>query len=70
MTEGNVDRLSRQRLLKASEVAQILNISKAFAYKLMKTGALRAVQIEGARRVREQDLEAYIENNIQPKFFA
>ena len=70
MTTGSVERLSRQRLLKASDVAEILNISKAFAYKLMQSGALPTVRIEGARRVRAEDLDAYIDENIQPRLFA
>lgn len=53
-------------LLKAFEVAQKLNISKSFAYKLMQTGEIRIVQIKGARRVRPEDLEEYIISNTQP----
>ena len=55
-----------ERLLKAGEVAEILNISKAFAYHLIRQGKLRSVAIEGARRVRRVDLEAYIEENLTP----
>ena len=51
-------------LLKAEEVAQILNVSRAFVYHLMKHGKLRAVVIEGARRVRPSDLKMYIEENL------
>ena len=51
-------------LLKAEEVAQILNVSRAFVYHLMKQGKLRAVAIGGARRVRPSDLKMYIEENL------
>jgi excisionase family DNA binding protein len=52
------------RLLKAAEIAEILNISKAYAYQLMKQGNIRTVKIGGAVRVRPCDLEIYIEENL------
>ncbi len=52
------------RLLKATEIAEILNISRAFAYRLMKQGDIPVVQIGGARRVRLNDLENFISVNI------
>jgi excisionase family DNA binding protein len=52
------------RLLKATEVAQILNVSKAFVYQLMQKGELPTVKILGARRVRTEDLSRFIEENI------
>jgi len=51
------------KLLKAGEVAERLNISKSFAYSLMKTGQLPTVQIGGSVRVRPQDLEDFINRN-------
>lgn len=56
-----------ERLLKATEVAELLNISRAFAYRLMKKGKIRTVFIEGARRVRPKDLHRYIEDNLYPE---
>ena len=53
------------RLLTAKEIAQRLNISKAFAYKLMQIGEIRTVKIGGSVRVRPEDLEAYIEANLR-----
>ena len=52
-----------ERLLKAEEVAEILNVSRAFTYRLMKQGNLRSVAIEGVRRVHPRDLKAFIEDN-------
>ncbi len=52
------------RLLKATEIAELLNISRAFAYRLMKQGDIPVVQIGGARRVRLNDLENFISVNI------
>ena len=51
-------------LLKATEVADILNISLPMAYKLIQIGEIRAVQIGKGRRVRPQDLRQYIESNL------
>jgi excisionase family DNA binding protein len=56
-----------EKLLTAGEVADVLNISRAFAYQLMKRGKIRAVFIEGARRVRPEDLRAYIETCLRPQ---
>ena len=53
-----------ERLLTAVEVAKVLNISRAFAYQLMKRGKIRTVFIEGARRVRPKDLRSFIETNL------
>lgn len=58
---------SMMRLLNASEVADVLNISKAFAYKLMQTGQLTTVYIGASRRVRMPDLEDFILKNTQPQ---
>ena len=56
-----------ERLLTAGEVADVLNISRAFAYRLMKQGKIQTVFIEGARRVRPEDLRAYIEACLKPQ---
>jgi excisionase family DNA binding protein len=50
------------RLLKAEEVAKLLNISRSFAYLLMHTGQIPTIRFG---RVRPQDLDDYIEKNIQ-----
>lgn len=48
------------KLLKAEDIARILNISRTAAYRLMR-GELPAVKFGGATvRVRPADLEAYI----------
>ena len=54
-----------ERLLTAVEVASVLNISRAFAYQLMQHGKIRTVCIEGARRVRPEDLRSFIEKSLQ-----
>jgi excisionase family DNA binding protein len=52
------------RLLKPDEVASFLNISRSFAYHLLQIGAIPTVHLGKACRVRLQDLEAFIEQNI------
>ncbi len=51
-------------LLKAPEVAVILNCSKAFVYKLIDQGKLPSVQIGYAKRVRPEDLHHFIRENL------
>ena len=50
-------------LLKAKDVAEILQISRAMAYNLMQRGEIPTVRIGKARRVRPEDLIKYIEGN-------
>jgi excisionase family DNA binding protein len=49
-------------LLKATEVARILNISRALAYRLMQIGRIPVVRINRAVRVKPEDLDRYIES--------
>ena len=55
-----------EKLLKAIEVAEILNISRAMAYRLMQTRQISTVRIGKARRVRPIDLQNYIKANLVP----
>lgn len=50
-------------LLKAKDVAEILQISRAMAYTLMQRGEIPTVRIGKVRRVRPEDLIKYIEGN-------
>jgi excisionase family DNA binding protein len=59
--QDNVLRINT--LLKAKEVADILQISRAMAYTLMQRGDIPTVRIGKARRVRPEDLIKYIESN-------
>jgi len=60
----NSDKPTQSRLLKATEVASILNISRAMAYKLMQTKAIPTVSIGSSKRVRPADLNKYIQENM------
>jgi excisionase family DNA binding protein len=50
-------------LLKAKDVAEILNISRSKAYHFMQIGEIPTIRIGKCRRVRPEDLIKYIENN-------
>ena len=55
---------SNLQLLNAVEVAKILNISKALAYRLIQQGDLPAVHINSSVRVRIEDLEKFIQKRL------
>ena len=52
-----------EELLKWEDVARILNISRSFAYLLMKRGEIPSVRLGRSIRVRPSDLDLYIEKN-------
>jgi excisionase family DNA binding protein len=52
------------RLLTGSEIASILNVSKAFAYQLMRNGEIPTVRLGRAVRVRPEDLQAFVKKNL------
>ena len=62
----NIALRDTEQLLKATDIAHILNISRAMAYRLMQLGKIRTVSIGTARRVRRIDLRTFIENNLSP----
>lgn len=47
-------------LLRVPEAAETLSISRAKAYELIKSGALPSIKIDGSRRIRLDDLIAYV----------
>lgn len=62
----NIALRETEQLLNATEIAHILNISRAMAYRLMQLGKIRTVSIGTAKRVRRKDLRTFIENNLSP----
>lgn len=48
-------------LIKVPEAAAQLGISRAKFYELIASGALPTVKVGGCRRVRTDDLRAYVE---------
>ncbi len=55
------------RLLTGYEVAQKLSISKSFAFLLMQRGEIPTVRLGRLVRVRQEDLEKFIEQSIETK---
>jgi excisionase family DNA binding protein len=53
------------RLLTGNEVAQILNISRTYAYQLMRFGKIRTIRMGRLVRVRVEDLEDFIVTNVE-----
>jgi excisionase family DNA binding protein len=52
------------KLLRAVDVAEILNVSKPMVYKLMRTNEIPTVKIGKAIRVRPADLHNFIRENL------
>ncbi len=59
--------MEEDRLLKSDEVAEKLCVSRSFAYQLMKRGEIKTVRIGRTVRVRQQDLNEYIEKRTSGK---
>ena len=65
-SSSNLDEDSREsRLLKAPDVARILNISKGAAYHLIQQKKIRSIHINSSVRVRQEDLEEFIAENTE-----
>ena len=61
MSEQITTLIENERLLKAVDVARILNISRALSYRLLDSGRIPAVRINRAVRVKPSDLKLFIE---------
>jgi len=53
------------QLLNPADVAERLNVSKAQAYKILKSGEIPTVRFGKTVRVRSEDLEKYIYEKIE-----
>jgi excisionase family DNA binding protein len=51
-------------LLRSGEVAEKLKVSISMAYTLMRRGEIPTVRIGSSVRVRKEDLDRYIEENV------
>ena len=58
-TEGSSEQVARL-LYRVSEAALALGLSRAKVYELINSGALHPVRIDGARRIKAADLEAFV----------
>jgi excisionase family DNA binding protein len=50
------------RLMKPTEVARLLNISRSLAYRLLNSGKIPSLRINKSIRVDPSDLEKFINN--------
>lgn len=50
-------------LYRAGEVASMLNISRSMAYRLIQQGTIPSVRINHSVRVRQSDLEEFLQKN-------
>jgi excisionase family DNA binding protein len=56
------------KLLNGKEVAELLRVSKALAYRLMSQGDIPTIHISRKTvRVRQEDLEQFIAKNLAVK---
>lgn len=56
------------KLLKPHEIAERLNVSIPQVYAMIRNGDLPVVRIGRCVRVREIDLEKYIQNNLEQNY--
>jgi excisionase family DNA binding protein len=61
-----------EQLLTGEDVARILKVSKAFAYRLMQRGDITTVRLGRSVRVRPTDLQHFIEESTcsSQRYFA
>jgi excisionase family DNA binding protein len=55
------------KLYKGSDVATILGISKALAYRLLSEGSIPSVRFGRSVRCRQEDLEDFIRKHLTSK---
>lgn len=55
--------LEPKRLLKATEVAEMLQVSRAHVYNLMKRREIPTIRMGSAVRVNQSDLEQFIKES-------
>jgi excisionase family DNA binding protein len=58
------EKIIAESLLTAADVSYRLHLSRSCTYSLMQSGAIPTIRIGKSRRVRPEDLEAFIKQNI------
>lgn len=56
--------MTAPRLLTVAEVADLFRVSSMTVYRLIRNGELAAVRVGRSYRVREQDLQAYLQAQV------
>lgn len=67
MGEGSGSEFMEEKLLTAKEAAEILKVRKNTVYDMIKRGDLRASKLGKQLRIRQEDLEFYIQYGSQAK---
>jgi excisionase family DNA binding protein len=65
MAEDGSDRVvvrAEKLFYRATEAAECLGVSRAKSYELIQSGVLRSVRFDGCRRIRRDDLRAFVES--------
>ena len=55
---------SKARFLTVQEVADLMRVSSMTVYRLIKSGELPAARISSSYRLREEDVDAYLESRF------
>ena len=64
MLQEQIETIGETRqLLKAGDVARILNISQSLVYRLLQRGKIPSIRINQSVRVDPEDLQQFIETN-------
>ncbi len=66
--QSNNVKINAAPLLTVADISFRLHLSRSCSYALMQSGAIPTVRIGKSRRVRQEDLEAFIKHNIFSTF--
>ena len=66
--QSNNVKINAAPLLTVADISSRLHLSRSCCYALMQSGAIPTVRIGKSRRVRQEDLEAFIKHNIYSTF--
>ena len=58
------NQVSLSKLLRGKDVAEILNVSIPFAYRMMRRGDIPTIRLGRSVRVRVEDLETFINDTL------
>jgi excisionase family DNA binding protein len=61
MKDLEENQISEEKLLKPSDVAEYLNISRAMSYRLLQSGKIPVIRINRIVRVRPNDLQIFLD---------
>ena len=56
--------MTGQMLYSPAEAAKLLSLSRALLYELLASGEIRSLKIGRLRRIRADELEAFIERQL------